>query len=40
MLADCYPDDVERGNAMGVALGGLALGVLSNFESFSYEICV
>jgi DHA1 family solute carrier family 18 vesicular amine transporter 1/2 len=31
MLADRYPDDVERGNAMGIALGGLALGVLSNF---------
>lgn len=30
MLADRYPDDVERGNAMGIALGGLAMGVLSN----------
>ena len=29
MLAECYPDDSERGNAMGIALGGLALGVLS-----------
>ncbi|XP_077992280.1 synaptic vesicular amine transporter-like [Glandiceps talaboti] len=28
MLADRYPDDEERGNAMGIALGGLALGVL------------
>ena len=28
MLADRYPDDKERGNAMGIALGGLALGVL------------
>ena len=28
MLADRFPDDRERGNAMGVALGGLALGVL------------
>ncbi|XP_054710173.1 synaptic vesicular amine transporter-like [Uloborus diversus] len=28
MLAEKYPDDVERGNAMGIALGGLALGVL------------
>lgn len=28
MLADRYPDDEERGNAMGFALGGLALGVL------------
>ena len=26
MLADRYPDDRERGNAMGIALGGLALG--------------
>ncbi len=32
MLADRYPDDEERGNAMGIALGGLALGVLSNFS--------
>jgi len=30
MLAERYPDDSERGNAMGIALGGLALGVLSN----------
>lgn len=29
MLADRYSDDVERGNAMGIALGGLAMGVLS-----------
>ncbi len=29
MLADRYPDDIERGNAMGIALGGLAMGVLS-----------
>lgn len=28
MLADKYPDDAERGNAMAIALGGLALGVL------------
>ncbi|ODM95681.1 Synaptic vesicular amine transporter [Orchesella cincta] len=28
MLAEHFPDDKERGNAMGVALGGLALGVL------------
>lgn len=28
MLAERYPDDRERGNAMAVALGGLALGVL------------
>lgn len=29
MLASVYTDDFERGNAMGIALGGLALGVLS-----------
>jgi DHA1 family solute carrier family 18 vesicular amine transporter 1/2 len=29
MLAERYPDDEERGQAMGVALGGLAMGVLS-----------
>ena len=28
MLAERYPDDRERGNAMGIALGGLAMGVL------------
>ena len=28
MLAERYTDNEERGNAMGVALGGLALGVL------------
>ena len=28
MLADRYTDNKERGNAMGIALGGLALGVL------------
>jgi uncharacterized membrane protein YjjB (DUF3815 family) len=31
MLADRYPDDEERGKAMGTALGGLALGVLGNY---------
>jgi hypothetical protein len=29
MLAERYPDDSERGHAMGTALGGLAMGVLS-----------
>lgn len=29
MLASVYTDDYERGHAMGIALGGLALGVLS-----------
>lgn len=28
MVAQAYPDDAERGSAMGIALGGLALGVL------------
>ena len=28
MLADRYPDDAERGKAMGIALGGLGLGIL------------
>ncbi|KAI1287502.1 Synaptic vesicular amine transporter [Halotydeus destructor] len=28
MLAERYPNDRERGNAMAIALGGLALGVL------------
>ena len=39
MLADRYPDDHERGNAMGIALGGLALGVLIGppFGGFMYE---
>ncbi len=29
MLASVYTDDNERGIAMGIALGGLAMGVLS-----------
>lgn len=33
MLADKYPDDKERSRAMGIALGGLALGVLSTGPS-------
>ncbi|KAK5650016.1 hypothetical protein RI129_001045 [Pyrocoelia pectoralis] len=39
MLAERYPEDKERGNAMGVALGGLALGVLIGppFGGFMYE---
>ncbi|XP_013411845.1 synaptic vesicular amine transporter isoform X2 [Lingula anatina] len=28
MIAEVYPDDNERGHAMGIALSGLALGVL------------
>ena len=40
MLADTYTDDQERGNAMGIALGGLALGVLIGppFGSFLFEL--
>ncbi|XP_017889817.1 synaptic vesicular amine transporter [Ceratina calcarata] len=39
MLAERYQDDKERGNAMGIALGGLALGVLIGppFGGFMYE---
>ncbi|NWH41367.1 VMAT1 protein, partial [Chloropsis hardwickii] len=39
LLASVYPDDSERGNAMGIALGGLALGVLigAPFGSIMYE---
>merc|ERR1711922_20747 len=39
MLAERYPDDKERGNAMGIALGGLAMGVLIGppFGGFMYE---
>ncbi|CAF3373243.1 unnamed protein product [Rotaria sp. Silwood1] len=39
MLADRYPEDEERGKAMGTALGGLALGVLIGppFGGFMYE---
>lgn len=32
MLADRYQDDEERGHAMGIALGGLAMGVLSKYK--------
>ncbi|CAJ1069594.1 LOW QUALITY PROTEIN: chromaffin granule amine transporter [Xyrichtys novacula] len=39
MLASVYTDDEERGIAMGIALGGLALGVLigAPFGSVMYE---
>ncbi|XP_069468011.1 synaptic vesicular amine transporter isoform X1 [Ambystoma mexicanum] len=39
MLASVYTDDEERGNAMGIALGGLAMGVLMGppFGSVMYE---
>ncbi|XP_053165458.1 synaptic vesicular amine transporter isoform X2 [Hemicordylus capensis] len=39
MLASVYTDDEERGNAMGIALGGMAMGVLVGppFGSVMYE---
>nr|XP_019600188.1 PREDICTED: chromaffin granule amine transporter isoform X2 [Rhinolophus sinicus] len=39
MLASIYTDDDERGRAMGIALGGLALGLLvgAPFGSVMYE---
>ncbi|MEE6508192.1 hypothetical protein FKM82_019764, partial [Ascaphus truei] len=39
MLASVYPDDIERGQAMGIALGGLAVGILlgAPFGSVMYE---
>lgn len=39
MLAAAYPDDKERGNVMGIALGGLAMGVLIGppYGAFMYE---
>ncbi|XP_021334159.2 chromaffin granule amine transporter isoform X2 [Danio rerio] len=39
MLASVYTDDSERGIAMGIALGGLAMGVLigAPFGSIMYE---
>ncbi|XP_073858960.1 synaptic vesicular amine transporter isoform X2 [Macaca fascicularis] len=39
MLASVYTDDEERGNVMGIALGGLAMGVLVGppFGSVLYE---
>ena len=41
MLANLYPDDRERGNAMGIALGGLALGVLGeSMLSFIYNVSI
>nr|XP_033713626.1 chromaffin granule amine transporter isoform X2 [Tursiops truncatus] len=40
MLASVYTDDCERGQAMGIALGGLALGVLvgAPFGSVTYVL--
>lgn len=46
MLASVYTDDKERGHAIGIALGGLALGVLGMYacsgilqaESITFDI--
>jgi len=38
MLAKRYPDDEERGHAMGIALGGLAMGVLSKFKFILFKL--
>ena len=42
MLADRYPDDEERGKAMGTALGGLALGVLGKIviDLILFQVCL
>ncbi|XP_044138712.1 chromaffin granule amine transporter-like [Bufo gargarizans] len=39
ITAQVYPDDYERGKAMGIALGGLGLGLLAGapFGSFMYQ---
>lgn len=39
MLADRFPDDAERGHAMAIALGGLAMGLVIGppFGGFMYE---
>jgi hypothetical protein len=31
MLAERYPDESERGNAIGISIGGISLGVLSKY---------
>lgn len=41
MLASVYTDDEERGIAMGIALGGLAMGVLSKTHTHTHtQSCV
>lgn len=38
MLASVYTDDEERGHAIGIALGGLAMGVLGVYTYiFTYN---
>ena len=36
MLAAAYPDDDERGTAIGIAMGTTALGVLGIYQKFSF----
>lgn len=31
MVAECYPDDGERGRMQGLVMGGIALGVLAGY---------
>lgn len=37
MLASVYTNDKERGVAMGIALGGLAMGVLSETHTHTHN---
>jgi len=39
MLANVYTDDEERGHAIGIALGGLALGVLGMYMYCTHSYC-
>ena len=38
MLAQRYSGDEERGSAMGIALAGLAFGVLSKFQRATLNV--
>lgn len=38
LLASVYTDDKERGHAIGIALGGLALGVLGKYTHSGYSL--
>lgn len=40
MLATVYTDDEERGHAIGIALGGLAMGVLGTWASEKRTVTV
>ena len=31
IIAECYPDDKERGRMQGMVMGGIALGVLAGY---------